>query len=131
MKMYIQDGDWEPLGQMYDQLKSSDWSEFAATFPNQPDSWVWSWIGMNGNFDPLPYWKRIDQDVFIAYGARDEDDNVPVYESVYLLHDTFTQNGKTNYTIKIYDTGHALYEDDKAEIRKEFIDDLLAWLNAL
>ena len=31
-------------------------------------------------FDPIPYWKRVDAPMFIAFGENDE--NVPVEESI-------------------------------------------------
>ncbi len=131
MKNYLETGNWEALGKRYEELKSSDWAEYAATFPNDANSWVWDFLRLNVNFDPLPYWKNLNQDAFIAYGSKDEDDNVPVYKSVYLLYDAFYESGKTNFEIHVYPTGHAMYEDDKTELRKEFLEDLLRWLKEL
>jgi uncharacterized protein len=128
MKQYAFDRNWLPLGNRFAALETSSWEEFAGTFPNKPDLWVWDWIKMNIDFNPMEYWPQVSQDVFVAYGAKDQDDNMPVYESVYQLQKGFYSVNKTNYQINIYDTGHAMYEDDKAEIRKEFVDELLQWL---
>ena len=131
MKEYVRTRNWEPLGNRFEELKKSSWAEFAQTFPNSPDIWVWEWIEMNFHFDPIPYWKETTQPVFVTYGSKDQEDNMPVYESVYRLQKTFSENGKENYSINVYDTGHAMYEDDKAELRKEFLKDLLIWLKEL
>lgn len=131
MKQYSVDGDWRPLEKRFAQLDKSGWSEFAQTFPNSKDLWVWNWIGLNIDFDPINYWKNVKQPVLVAYGSNDQNDNMPVYESVYRLQKVFKSLGKENYDINIYDTGHAMYEDDKAEIRKEFIEDLLNWLKII
>ena len=77
----------------------------------------------------MDYWIQVNQPVFVAYGVKDQNDNIPVYESVYRLQKGFSEIHKTNYEIQLYDTGHAMYEDDRAALRQEFIDDLLKWLN--
>jgi uncharacterized protein len=128
MKQYAFDRNWKPLEKRFAELDSSNWSNFARTFPNSPNIWVWDWIKLNIDFNPMEYWKQVNQPVFFAYGSKDEYDNVPVYESVYRLQKGFKSIGKENHVINIYETGHAMYEDDKAEIRKEFIVDLLNWL---
>lgn len=131
MKQYAFDRDWETLGDRFAALENSSWSEFAQTFPSSPDIWVWDWIAKNIDFNPMNYWKKVEQDVFIAYGSKDQHDNMPVYESVYRLQNGFREAGKQNYQIEIYETGHAMYEDDRAELRKEFLDDILHWLESL
>lgn len=128
MKQYAFNRNWTPLENRFAKLDSSNWSEFAKTFPNNKDIWVWDWIKLNIDFNPMNYWNKVDQDVFVAYGSKDQNDNMPVYESVYRLQKGFRIKGKENYQINVYETGHAMYEDDKAEIRKEFIKDLLTWL---
>lgn len=128
MKEYAFRRDWKPLEKRFYDLESSSWLEFAKTFPNSKDIWVWDWIKLNIDFNPMDYWKLVNQDVFVAYGSKDQNDNMPVYESVYRLQKGFKSIGKENYQINIYETGHAMYEDDKAELRKEFLQDLLEWL---
>lgn len=128
MKQYSFDRNWQPLEKRFADLDSSSWSDFAKTFPNSPNIWVWDWIKMNIDFNPMDYWKRVNQPVFVAYGSKDQYDNMPVYESVYRIQKGFKSIEKENYEINIYETGHAMYEDDKSEIRKEFIEDLLYWL---
>lgn len=128
MKQYVIDRNWTPLGKRFAELDSSSWSDFVKTFPNSPNIWVWDWIKLNLEFNPMDYWENVNQAVFVAYGSKDQIDNMPVYESVYRLQKGFKSVGKANYMINIYEAGHAMYEDDKAEIRKEFIDDLLNWL---
>jgi esterase/lipase len=129
MKQYAFDGNWTPLEKRFAELDSSSWSDFAKTFPNSPDIWVWDWIKKNIDFNPMYYWKLVNQPVFVAYGSKDQYDNMPVYESVYRLQKDFKSMEKENYEINVYETGHAMYEDDKAEIRKEFIENLLSWLD--
>lgn len=130
MKQYALNKNWTPLENRFAELDSSSWSEFANTFPRNKNIWVWDWIKLNIDFNPMKYWTKVKQDVFIAYGSKDQNDNMPVYESVYRLQKGFKSIEKENYQINIYETGHAMYEDDKAGLRKEFIKDLLNWLKA-
>lgn len=129
MKQYAFDRNWPPLEKRFADLETSSWSDFAMTFPHSQDLWVWDWIKLSIDFDPMDYWVHVDQPVFVAYGAKDQYDNMPVYESIFRLQQGFHSMGKENYEIEVYDTGHAMYEDDKAMIRKEFVDDLLKWLD--
>ncbi|HYE55158.1 MAG TPA: alpha/beta fold hydrolase [Chitinophagaceae bacterium] len=127
-RQYAIDRNWAPLEKKIKELERSNWSSFLKTFPSKPDLWVWNWVRLNISFDPMVYWKKVKQDVLVAYGAKDQDDNMPVFESIYRLQKGFSEAGKKNYTINLYQAGHALYEDDKATLRKEFLTDLLAWL---
>lgn len=128
MKDYAYNRDWGPLGNRLKELETSSWSEFARTFPNSPDIWVWDWIKMNIDFNPIVYWRNVKQPVFVVYGSKDQEDNMPVYESVYRLQKAFHKSNNRNFEINVYETGHAMYEDDKAELRKEFLNGLLKWL---
>tara|TARA_R110001583_G_scaffold49578_5_gene155187 strand:- start:920 stop:1894 length:975 start_codon:yes stop_codon:yes gene_type:complete len=128
-KKYAFDRDWKPLQSKFEELKESSWAAYANTFPDNPDLWVWDYLKMNINFNPMDYWIQVTQPVFVAYGIKDQNDNIPVYESVYRMTKGFSEIDKTNYEIQLYDTGHAMYEDDRAALRQEFIDDLIMWLN--
>ncbi len=128
-KKYAFDRNWKPLQVKFEELKESSWAAYANTFPNSPDLWVWDYLKMNINFNPMDYWVQVAQPVFVAYGIKDQNDNIPVYESVYRMQKGFSEIDKTNYEIQLYNTGHAMYEDDRAALRQEFIDDLLKWLN--
>ena len=131
MRDYAINRNWKPLEKRFSELKNSGWADFAATFPNKPDLWIWDWVKMNLNFNPMDYWVKAKQPVFVAYGSKDEQDNMPVYESVYRLQKGFHELNKINFRIEVYPCGHAMYEDDKAELRKEFLNDLLEWLKRL
>lgn len=128
MKQYAFNRNWTPLESRFAELDSSSWSDFSKTFPSSKNIWVWDWIKLNINFNPMDFWTQVKQDIFVAYGSKDQNDNMPVYESVYRLQKGFKSLKKENYQINVYATGHAMYEDDKAELRSEFIQDLLVWL---
>ena len=131
MKQYVKTGDWAPLGAKYKELETSAWADYASSFPRERNSWVWDWIRLNFDYNPLPYWAQVRQPVFAAYGAKDEQDNVPVWRSVYLLQSVFAEQQKRNYKIHVYDTGHAMYQSDKAALHEGFTTDLVHWIKRL
>ena len=74
-----------------------------------PSSWMirnvaqgefWDAIG---NFDPVPYWRRLSIESLVLYGEKDR--NVPSSESAAILRSL----DKPNIDVRIYDgSGHAL-----------------------
>lgn len=128
LEEYAKNRNWHKLKAHINAAERSSWSKFAATLPRAKDSWIWDWANLNSDFDPIHYWTKVKQDVFVAYGSKDDNDNMPVYASIHRLHKNFASIGKTNYRIQVYETGHAMYEDNKAELRQEFLDDLFNWL---
>ena len=88
-KDYAFNGNWNPLAARLVELEKGSWSSFLKTFPAKPDLWVWNWIRLNMHFDPMHYWQLVKQDVFVAYGAKDQNDNMPVFESVHAGNEGF------------------------------------------
>ncbi|MDH3336307.1 MAG: alpha/beta fold hydrolase [Gammaproteobacteria bacterium] len=72
-----------------------------------------------GNFDPVPYWRRLSVDSLVLYGENDM--NVPSSESAAILRSL----GKPNIEVKIYEgSGHAL-ESPEGIGRSIFREDAL------
>jgi len=131
---------------MFKQITQSDYlpcttlfsdgpyAEFASTiYPSDPDDWRLGFFPKVLEFNPIAYWEKTHQPVFVAFGARDELENVPVALSVDLLERAFRENGKTNYAIRVYpDVGHALWRQEGHEylFDESFVTELSAWLHA-
>ena len=124
--IFSEERDWTQLGKKFEEAKNTTWSEFAATFPNSPDSWVWDFAKTNYVIDAMDYWRILKQDVFFAFGA--DDHNVLTYENVYSLQKGFHDVKKTNYEIHVYPTGHSLYQSGTT-FHVDFRRDLLSWLD--
>ncbi len=131
MKAYVKTGNWAPLETRYQELETSAWADYVRSFPREKGSWVWDWVRLNFDFDPLPYWAKVEQPVFVAYGAKDEQDNMPVWRSVYRLQSAFSEMGKKNYEIHVYETGHAMYQADEAVLHEGFAAGLVRWLRGM
>ena len=87
----------------------------------QPDFW-----NAVGNFDPLPYWHRLNVPVLILYGA--EDSNVPTKRSA----DRLKALHKSNINVIVFEgSGHALaspvgwresiFREDALQMMADFI----------
>jgi len=73
-------------------------------------------------YDPVPYWKKVDAPVFFAFGENDE--NVPVDASIKILRENLNID-----LVKVYqDGGHAIRNKDTNQIQDEFLKDLVEFI---
>ena len=81
------------------------------------------------NFDPIPYWERLKVPVLVVYGEDDENDNVPVKESVARLKEAVQRSGHDDFTVVIYPgSGHGIRTPGTRQIRPDFLDLLVGWI---
>ena len=74
------------------------------------------------DFDPVPYWEKVEAPVFFAFGENDE--NVPVDACIQVLKDNLNIG-----LIKVYpDGGHAIRDKDTNRVQDEFLDDLVGFI---
>ncbi|MGJ8536595.1 MAG: alpha/beta hydrolase family protein [Parasphingopyxis sp.] len=86
----------------------------------QPNFWL-----ANADYNPLEHWREWRGPFLIAFGAADEDDNVPVSESVARL-DAVPAGARPEW--RVYPgVGHALMQEDGVFL-PAFEADLLSWL---
>jgi pimeloyl-ACP methyl ester carboxylesterase len=73
-------------------------------------------------FDPIPYWKRVEAPIFIAFGENDP--NVPVEESLNVL-----RSNSITARVEVYpDGGHAIRDPASNTVQTEFLDDLVEFI---
>jgi dienelactone hydrolase len=81
-----------------------------------------------GNFDPLPYWRRVAVGALILYGA--DDANVPILKSAARLRSL----GRKNLRVEIYEgSGHALETpstENASIFREDALQDMLDFILA-
>jgi dipeptidyl aminopeptidase/acylaminoacyl peptidase len=74
------------------------------------------------DFDPIPYWRRVEAPKFFAFGGGDS--NVPVQDSVKAL-----QANAIGGLIKVYpDGGHAIRSSSTNNVQEEFLEDLVEFI---
>lgn len=121
-------GAWAPYQAARERALHGPAKEIAAGFPSTPDAAIWTFLRKVATFDPLPYWLTVTQPAFIAYGEDDEQDNVPVRESVHRLEFVFARAGKTNYRIVVAPkAGHTLWIE-QGVFEPHFRAALVEWL---
>ena len=130
---YVETGEWEPYAEAIAAAEGKPWQEIAAGFPESPDSPIWTWVRLNGTYDPIPSWKDVDDPILVVYGAEDEDDNVPVVESVRRLEAALAEHGDATIRV-VPDAGHALWAPDATQedlrLNADFVELLTGWIHA-
>jgi len=127
---------------MHEQLLYEEnfvWQEtgflpFVANLISYPDTFVYEkvtgreWYDAVGNFDPLPYWRKVNTPVLVLFGS--DDHNVDSAESKVRLEAL----GKDNIMVNMYEgSGHALQDPPGAGdhyIREEALSDMLNFIIA-
>ncbi len=90
-------------------------------FPVDKDYWVWDWMKLVGDTDPLIYWKETKVPVLFIYGGNDTQ--LDIYKSINLIHTNLDPLNK-NYSILYFGlNGHSLFREDCNDFIAEWIKD--------
>jgi hypothetical protein len=90
-----------------------------------------TWWRKNGSFASIPYWTFLTSPGWVVLGAADEEDNIPVIESVRRYR-TAGAGQESRFQITVYpDSGHGLFVSGIRRIREDFLDDLRHWFTSL
>lgn len=102
------------------------------SWPDKRNHWYWRFWRKIHDYDPLPLWKELTEErripVFIAYGEKDEEDNVAVAESVRRLRENISSG---LLTVRVYPgVGHSLmaHRDGGMVFTEALLADLEGWL---
>jgi dipeptidyl aminopeptidase/acylaminoacyl peptidase len=75
------------------------------------------------DFDPIPYWRKVEAPKFFAFGGGDT--NVPVEESLEAL-----RANNIDGWVKVYpDGGHAIADPESHTVAGDFLDDLVEFIH--
>ena len=127
---FMRNDAWDEYDKARTALLSMPAAPIAKGFPAARDDPRWSWLRKVYQYDPLPYWKQMRQPALIIYGARDEQDNVPVRKSVERLEQAFRDSGARNKTIRVFPEGdHAIRDPKTQELDAELLRLLDDWIS--
>lgn len=127
---YLTTGNWEKYAKHRERAVNSEWGKIASGFPGSPDLPIWTFLRGVMAYDPLPYWLQVTAPVLVLYGEKDEEDNVPVVESVRRLQHAFKSVRKENYKIVVVpNAGHAFIDPERRELMPSFVDTLSQWID--
>ncbi|MGI9044668.1 MAG: alpha/beta hydrolase family protein [Gemmatimonadaceae bacterium] len=125
---YLKTGDWDSYRSALTAALNTPLKPVAEGFPQTPDSWVWGWWRLVGDFDPIAHWRALKVAGLVIYGELDEQDNVPVAESVRRLK---AVTGK-DLTVRVVEgTGHALRDQNASDrqLRADAVSLLASWIH--
>jgi dienelactone hydrolase len=86
------------------------------------------WWQLNGAWDPIPHWGRLEVPALVVYGAEDELDNVPVARSVERLREADRASSGSITIEVIPGAGHGFFAPDRRHVRADVLELLGAWI---
>lgn len=125
---YIRTGEgWDDYSRRLEELSHGRQRAATYGFVRTQHNWYWDWWREVIDVDPIDSWRQLEMPCLIVYGGDDEHDNVPVKRSADRI--AAELGGKANIVLKIYaGTGHALMDAERGGLRRDFLNDLAAWL---
>lgn len=127
---YMTTGDWDAYALARARALTTSARPVAEGFPGEEDAPIWTFLRSAVLFDPLPYWVQVTQPVLVVYGEADEQDNVPVAESVRRLEHAFRVVRKRNYEILVVPgASHGIRAPGSRDLAPVFLNRLTTWLD--
>lgn len=123
---------WGTYRGTLDSALASDWGHAAGGFPRTEDHWRWAFYRGVIDFDPLPWWRRVEAPTLVLYGS--EDANAPTARSVERLREAFSEGGPERHEIRVFDgLGHGLLAPMEGrhhplELHPDVVRALSGWL---
>lgn len=123
------DTSWERYQAKRNDMLNGPLANAMTSFPADRDHWRFAWWRSVGDFDPLPYWRELNAPALVVYGALDENDNVPVAESVNRLREALAPERNPSHRIRVFPgMGHTLVDPASGWISSTFLDLLSTWI---
>jgi pimeloyl-ACP methyl ester carboxylesterase len=85
---------WEELNKTAETVSGEKWFPFVA--PPPKNHWLWSFYRKTGDYNSLPYWRKVHVPVLLIYGERDH--SVPPKESIRAIEHALDEAGNASYT---------------------------------
>lgn len=130
---YIRDpSTWNAYQERYRKIAAGPLAIAVESWPQTQDDPYWVLWGKIYDYDPMPYWRALavarDVPCLTLFGADDEQENVPVKES---LKRAEALRKDPQFTIRVYDgSGHGLFAPGTHELRRDMIEQTDRWLRA-
>jgi hypothetical protein len=127
--LFAAGGPWASYETARRQALDTPIRDIAERFPSTRDAPIWTFLQSALTFDPLSYWVLVEQPVLIVYGEADEQNNVPVAESVRRLTHAFGAANKRNYEILVVpEATHGIRDPATHRLAPLFLERLGEWL---
>ncbi len=90
-------------------------------FPTDPEHPSKKFLHTIGDYDPIPFWKRVSVPILFVYGGKDT--NIRIQKSITRIGETLGESDY-NYSILFFkNNGHALYREDLIDFISRWIKD--------
>jgi len=96
-------------------------TEVAGGFPAERDAPIWGFVRIIADFDPLPYWKRVEVPAVFLFGGRDE--NVDTAKSVRVIDRELAPTDLRYSVLFFRNNGHGLFREDTMDFLARWIAD--------
>lgn len=123
-------GEWESYARVRERCLATEARPVIEGFPDTVDHPQWRFVRHVILFDPMPYWATVQQPALVLFGEEDEQDNVPVEESVRRLEHAFGVAGKEDATLVVIPgAGHGFVDRERSRLMPEFVTTIREWLD--
>lgn len=119
----LTDSDYEAYLNALEAAKSGELKgkKVVEGFPTDPNHPMKTFIHTIGDYDPIPYWKRVSAPILFVYGGKDT--NIRIKKSIDRIEDTLGKNDY-NYSILLFhNNGHAIFREDLMDFMARWIVD--------
>jgi dipeptidyl aminopeptidase/acylaminoacyl peptidase len=90
-------------------------------FPTDPNHPAKTFINTIGDYDPIPYWKKVSVPMLFVYGGKDTQ--IRINKSINRIENTL---GKSDYNYSIllfHNNGHGIFREDLLDFMSRWILD--------
>ncbi len=90
-------------------------------FPTEPDHIAFKMGRTVGDYDPIPYWMKVNVPILFIYGGKDTQ--IRINKSIDRIENTLG-NGDHNYSILLFhNNGHGIFRNDLLDFLSRWIAD--------
>lgn len=90
-------------------------------FPTDPDHPAKTFVSINGNFDPIPYWNKTSVPILFVYGG--DDTQIRIRKSIDRIYDNLGKDGKNFAILMFRKNGHGIFREDLLDLIARWISD--------
>jgi len=88
-------------------------------FPQKKDIWVWDWLKLVGDINPIDYWKKLNIPILFIFGGNDTQ--IDIRKSTDLILDNLNPLEKNFSFLFFRLNGHALFREDTNNFIAEWL----------
>lgn len=100
------------------ELKGKKVIEGFPTDPNHPSK---TFVATIGDFDPIPFWKRLSVPMLFIYGGKDTQ--IRIQKSIERIEETLGRSDYNFTVLLFHNNGHGIFREDLVDFMARWISD--------